>query len=79
MGVPVFISQDIIAYVVGRASEGSFKDGLDNNKKSLWNEIVNQTMYNSKKKGAYSDLPMEKKMLLKIQNENLVPKGGGSD
>jgi len=26
MGVPVFISQDIIAYVIRRASEGSFKD-----------------------------------------------------
>jgi len=77
--VPVFISRDIIAYVIGRASEGSFKDGLDNNKKSPWNEIVNQTMYNSKKKGVYSDLPMEKKMLLKIQNENLLPKGGGYD
>jgi len=76
MGVPVFISQEIIA---GRASEGSFKDGLDNNKKSPWNEIVNQTMYNNKKKGAYSDLSMEKKILLKIQNENLLPKGGGSD
>jgi len=37
MGVPVFISQEIIAYVIGRASEGSFKDGLDNNKKSPWN------------------------------------------
>jgi len=78
MGVPVFISQEIIAYVIGRASEGSFKDGFDNNK-SPWNEIVNQTMYNSKNKGAYSDLSMEKKMLLKIQNENLLPKGGGSD
>jgi len=41
MGVPVFISQEIIAYVIGRASEGSFKDGLDNNKKSPCNEIVN--------------------------------------
>jgi len=36
-------------------------------------------MYNSKKKGAYSDLSMEKKMLLKIQNENILPKGGDSD
>ena len=79
MGVPVFISLEIIAYVIGRASEGSFKEGLDNNKKSPWNEIVNQTMSNSKKKGAYSDLSMEKKMLLKIHNENLLPKGGGSD
>jgi len=41
-------------------------------------------MFNSKKKGAYSDLTMEKKLLLKklllkIQNENLLPKGGGGD
>jgi len=79
MGVPIFISQEVIAYVIRRASEGSFKDGLDNNKKSPWKEIVNQTMFNSKKKGAYSDLTMENKMLLKIQNENLLPKGGGSD
>jgi len=66
MGVPVFISQEVIAYVIRIASEGSFKDGLDNNKKSRWNEIVNQTMFNSKKKGVYSDLSIEKKMLLKI-------------
>jgi len=79
MGVSVFISQEVIAYVIKRAYEGSFKDGLDNNKKSPWNEIDNQTMFNSKKKGVYSDLSMEKKMLLKIQNENLLPKGGGSD
>jgi len=79
MGVPVFISQEVITYVIRRASKGSFKDGLDNNKKSPWNEIVNQTMFNRKKKGVYNDLTMEKKMLLKIQNENLLPKGGGSD
>jgi len=79
MGIPVFISQEVIAYVIRRASEGSFKDGLDNNKKSRWNEIVNQSMFNSKKKGAYSDLTIVKKMILKIQNENLLPKGGGSD
>jgi len=36
-------------------------------------------MFNSKKKGAYSDLTMEKKMLLKILNENLLPKGGAFD
>jgi hypothetical protein len=36
-------------------------------------------MFNSAKRGAYADLSMEKKMILKIQNENLLPKGGGSD
>jgi hypothetical protein len=79
MGIPVFISQEVIAYVIRRLSEGSFKDGLDNNKNSPWNEVVNKTMFNSKKKGAYSDLSMDKKLLMKIQNENLLPKGGGGD
>jgi len=66
MGVPVFINQDTIAYVIGWDSEGNFKDGLDNNKKSPWNEVVNETMFNSKKKGPYNNLSMEKKMMLKI-------------
>jgi len=79
MGISVFITQAVIAYVIRRASEGSFKDGLDNNKKSPWNEVVHQTMFNSKKKDAYNNLSMEKKMLVKIQNENLLPKGGGFD
>jgi hypothetical protein len=79
MGIPVFISQEVIVYVFRRSSEGSFKDGPDNNKKSPWNEVVNKSMFNKKKKGVYSDLPMEKKLLLKIQNENLLPKGGGAD
>ena len=79
MGIPVFISQEVIAYVIRRSSKGSFKDGMDNNKKSPWNEVVNKSMFNSKKKGAYSDLTMEKKLLLKIQNENLLPNGSGVD
>jgi len=79
MGIPVFISQVVITYIMRRASKGSYKDGLDNNKKSPWNDTVNETMFNSKKKGVYSNLSLENKMLLKIQNENLMPKGGGSD
>ena len=37
------------------------------------------TLFNSTKGGKYNDLDMQKKMLLKIQFENLLPKGGGSD
>jgi len=66
MGITVFISQDVISYVIRRASEGSFKDGLENNKTSPQNEVVHQTMFKSKKKCAYNSLSMEKKMLLKI-------------
>jgi hypothetical protein len=36
-------------------------------------------MYNSKLPGKYADLSIEKKLLLKIQNENLLPKSGGND
>jgi len=79
MGIPVFISQEVIACVIKRPSGGSFTDGVDNSKNSPWNEVVNRTMFNSKKKRAYCDLTMEKKLLLKIQNENLLPKGGGGD
>jgi len=42
---------------------------------SPWNEVVNRTMFNNTKKGKYCDLSMEHKLLLKIQNENLLPKG----
>jgi len=79
MGIPVFISQAVISYVMRRVSKGNFKDGMDNNKKSPWNDIVKETMFINKKKGSYSNLSMEKRMMLKIQNENLLPKGGGSD
>jgi len=36
-------------------------------------------MFNSTKKGKSCDLSMEHKLLLKIQNDNLIPKGGGGD
>jgi len=79
MGILVFISKRVISWVIRRASEGRFVSGLDNNKTSPWNEVVNRTMFNITKKGKYCDLSMEHKLLLKIQNENLLPKGGGGD
>jgi len=36
-------------------------------------------MFNSTKKGKYYELSIEHKLLLKIQNKNLLPKGGGGD
>jgi len=79
MGIPIFISEEIISFVLRRSSEGNYKGGIGNSKTSSWNEVVNKSMFNNTKKGAYSDLSMEKKMLLKIQNDNLLQKGGGSD
>jgi len=60
MGLEPFIDTEIRSSIMG------VRHGMDNNKKSPWNEKFNETMYNIKKKGAYSDLSMEKKMLLKI-------------
>jgi len=79
MGIPVVISVALIAGVIRRAYEGKFVYDLDNNKKSHWKSIVNKTIFNSTNKGKYSDLSMRTKMLLKIQNENLLPKGSGGD
>jgi len=79
MVIPIFISENAIVVVTRRAYEGSYKGGIRNSKTSPWNEIVHKSMFNNTEKGVYSDLSIEKKMLLKIQNENLLPKGGGSD
>jgi len=77
MGIPVVISVDTIDGVIRRASEGRFVFGL--NKKSSWIPIVNRTIFNSSTKGKYKELNIKTKMLLKIQNENLLPKGSGGD
>jgi len=49
MDISVFISEEVIAWVIRRASEGRFISGLDNNKSSPWNDVVNKTMFNSTK------------------------------
>ena len=74
MGIQVFISEDVITFVIRRASEGSYKGGIRNSKTNPWNEIVHKSMFNNTKKGAYSELSIEKKILLKIQNETFYQK-----
>jgi len=78
LGIPVVISVDTIVGVIRRASEGRFVYG-QKNKNSSWIPIVNRTMFHSSTKGKYKDLDIRTKMLLKIQNENLLPKGSGGD
>jgi len=78
MGLSVVILVDTIAGVIRRSSEGRFVYGL-NSKKSSWTPVVNRTLYHSINKGKYKDLDMKTKVLLKIQNENLLPKGSGGD
>jgi len=78
MGILVSITEEVIAKTIRRTTEGSFEEGLDS-KSSPWNDVVNMTMFNSTKKEKYYDLKMEYKLLLKIMNENLLPKDGGGD
>jgi len=78
MGLSVVISVDTIVGAIRRASDGRFIYGL-NSKKSSWIPVVNRTLYHSINKGKYKDLDMKTKVLLKIQNENLLPKGSGGD
>jgi len=80
MGVPIQITEQIIASVLDVKSEGTYSGiEIPNPHTSTWKDVVNMTLFNSTKGGKYSDLDMQKKMLLKIQFENLLPKGGGSD
>jgi hypothetical protein len=75
MGIPMFISKEAIAVVLRRDNTGKYAGiEIENPKKSPWKEIVNKTMFGSKKKGKYSELSMEKKMLLKIHNETFFQK-----
>jgi len=52
MGIPVSITEEIIARTIRRSAERAFKEGLDN-KTSPGNEIVNMTMLYNKKRGKY--------------------------
>ncbi|RHN47601.1 hypothetical protein MtrunA17_Chr7g0254761 [Medicago truncatula] len=79
MGIIVAISEQVIAFVLRRPAEGTYRGGIKSAKNSSWNQIVNQSIFNNKEKGVYVDMSMEKKMMLKIQNDKLLPKGGGSD
>jgi hypothetical protein len=56
-GILVSITEEVIARTIGREVEGSYEENLDN-KTSPWDEVVNMTMFNSKKKGKYCDLKM---------------------
>ncbi|KEH15894.1 hypothetical protein MTR_0454s0020 [Medicago truncatula] len=79
MGIRVWITEDTIAFVIRRPAEGEHEAGISKPKDSPWNAIVNRTLYNKVKNFAYADMNSKTKVMLKIQNENLLPKGGGND
>jgi hypothetical protein len=79
-GIAVFIAEWQIAFVLRLDASGKYS-GVDipDARNIPWNEKVNMSLFNSKLPGKYAYLSIEKKLLLKIHNENLLPKGGGSD
>jgi hypothetical protein len=80
MGVPIKITQEVIASVIGVEASGKYsRIKISCSKESFWNDSVNMTLFNSTKPNKYADLDMVKKILLKIQYENLLPKGGGNE
>lgn len=79
MGIPITITKEVSAKAIRRTTDGSFEEGMDKNKTSPCNDVVNKTMFNSNKKGKCCDLKMEYQLLLKIHNENLLSKGDCGD
>jgi hypothetical protein len=76
-GIPVRITQWQIEAVLGLKASGYYS-GIDLSsaaEERIWKEKANLVIYNSKKVGKYADLNMEKKILPKIQNEELLPCG----
>jgi hypothetical protein len=75
LGTPVFIAEWQISSVLRLDASGKYSGiHIPNAKNNPWNEIVNQTIYNSSTPGKYADLSIEKKLLLKIQNETYFQK-----
>ncbi|AES97615.1 hypothetical protein MTR_5g056860 [Medicago truncatula] len=76
---PTYQTLDVIVFVLRRPAEGDYKAGITKPKDSPWNDVVNKTLYNKVKDFAYADMNAKTKVMLKIQNDNLLLKGGGSD
>jgi len=78
MGIPVTITEKVIARACRREAKGSIEENL-NNLTCPWKAIFNKSQFNGKKKGKYCDMQKEHKMLQKLMQECFLPKGGGVD
>jgi hypothetical protein len=77
-GIPVRIAEWQIEVVLGAKAAGKYS-GIDLSnaaEERIWKEKANMVICNSTTEGKYAELGMDKKLLLKIQNENLLPCGG---
>jgi len=62
MGIPVTITEEVIARAYTRKVEGAFQCNL-NKKTRSWIPVVRDTLSNGKKKGKYCDMQKEHKVL----------------
>lgn len=77
-GIPVRITQWQTEAVL-KVEASRYYSGIDLSnaaEKCIWKEKANLVIYNSEREKKYVELGMVTKMLLKIQNENLLPCGG---
>jgi hypothetical protein len=75
MGIPVFIYEEAIAFMLRRDASGKFAGSdIPNPKTSPWKEVVNMSMFGTEKKGKYSEPSIEKKMLLKSRMKTFCQK-----
>lgn len=76
MGLEVTINEKIIARACRCFEGGQFQVDAP---KSIWENIVNATLFHGRAKGKVSEMATINRVLLKIMNECMLQRGGGSD
>jgi len=64
MGIPITITEEVIARACRREAEGAFQ--WDLNKTSSWKPAVIKTLFKGNAKGKYSDMEKEQKVFQKL-------------
>jgi len=78
MGIPVTITEDVIARACRITVKGSIEENL-NSVTSHCKGIVKDYMFKGNAKGKYKDMQKEHKVLQKLMQECFLPKAGGVD
>ncbi|RHN51428.1 hypothetical protein MtrunA17_Chr6g0468441 [Medicago truncatula] len=76
MGMEIIITEETITKACRCENDGLFqKDAV----KTQWTDKINAVLYNGNPKGKKADLSTVHRMLLKIMNDCIFQKGGGTD
>ncbi|KEH25995.1 hypothetical protein MTR_6g039060 [Medicago truncatula] len=76
MGMEVTINEEIIARACRCSEGGQFQWDAP---KAIWEGTVNATLFHGRSKGRVSEMATTHRVLLKIMNECMLQRGGGSD